>query len=49
VIAGRLRIYVRRNLKEAQADLASWLKRWQARYAKLPDWAEEAIGETLTF
>lgn len=42
-------IYDRRNLKEAQADLAAWLKRWQARYAKLTDWAEEAIGETLTF
>jgi len=42
-------IYDRRNLKEAQADLAAWLKRWQQRYAKLTDWAEEAIGETLTF
>jgi transposase-like protein len=42
-------IYDRRNLKEAQADLAGWLRRWQARYAKLTDWAEDAIGETLTF
>jgi putative transposase len=42
-------IYDRRNLKEAQADLAAWLKRWQQRYAKLTDWAEETIGETLTF
>jgi transposase-like protein len=42
-------IYDRRNLKEAQADLAAWLKRWQARYARLTDWAEDAIGETLTF
>jgi len=42
-------IYDRRNLKEAQADLAAWLKRWQTRYAKLTDWAEDAIGETLTF
>jgi putative transposase len=42
-------IYDRRNLKEAQADLAAWLKRWQQRYAKLTDWAEEVIGETLTF
>ena len=27
----------------------SWLKRWQQRYPRLTDWAEEAIGETLTF
>ena len=42
-------IYDRRDLKEAQADLAAWLKRWQARYPKLTDWAEDHIGETLTF
>ena len=42
-------IYDRRNLKEAQTDLAAWLKRWQQRYAKLTDWAEDNIGETLTF
>ena len=42
-------IYDRRNLKEAQADLAAWLKRWQARYPKLTDWVEDNIGSTLTF
>ena len=42
-------IYDRRDLKEAQADLAAWLKRWERRYPRLADWAEEAIGETLTF
>ena len=42
-------LYDRRNLKEAQADLAAWLKRWEKRYPKLTDWAEEHIGETLTF
>jgi transposase-like protein len=42
-------IYDRRNLKEAQTDLAAWLKRWQQRYAKLTDWVEDAIGQTLTF
>jgi transposase-like protein len=42
-------IYDRRDLKEAQADLASWLRRWQQRYPRLTDWAEEAIGKTLTF
>lgn len=42
-------LYDRRNLKEAQGDLAAWLKRWEKRYPKLTDWAEEHIGETLTF
>jgi len=42
-------IYDRRDLKEAQADLAAWLKRWERRYPRLTDWAEEAIGQTLTF
>ena len=36
-------LYDRRNIKEAQSDLAAWLK----RYPKLIDWAEENIGETL--
>ena len=42
-------IYDRRDLKEAQADLAAWLKRWERRYPRLTDWAEDHIGETLTF
>lgn len=42
-------LYDRRNLKEAQQDLAAWLKRWEKRYPKLTDWVEENIGETLTF
>lgn len=42
-------IYDQRNLKEAQTDLVAWHKRWQQRYAKLTDWAEDAIGETQTF
>lgn len=42
-------LYDRRDLKEAQSDLASWLKRWEARYPKLTDWVEENIGETLSF
>jgi len=42
-------IYARRDLKEAQADLASWLKRWEQRYPKLTDWVEDNIGETLSF
>ncbi|MBK6805011.1 MAG: IS256 family transposase [Betaproteobacteria bacterium] len=42
-------LYERRDLKEAQADLAGWLKRWEQRYPRLTDWAEENIGATLTF
>jgi len=42
-------IYDRRNLAEAQADLAAWLKRWEKRYPKLTDWAESHIAETFTF
>jgi hypothetical protein len=28
----------------SDADLAAWLKRWQQRYAKLTDWAQDAIA-----
>lgn len=42
-------LYDRRDIKEAQTDLAGWLKRWEARYPKLTAWAEENIGETLSF
>ncbi|MGD9836087.1 MAG: IS256 family transposase [Piscinibacter sp.] len=42
-------LYDRRNLKEAQGDLAAWLKRWEKRYPRLTDWVEANIGETLTF
>lgn len=42
-------IYERRTIAEARADLASWLKRWQGKYAKLCDWVEESIEETLTY
>ena len=28
---------------------AAWLRRWEGRYPRLTDWAEEHIGETLTF
>jgi putative transposase len=34
---------------EAQKDLVAWITRWQKTYPKLCDWAEENIGETLTF
>jgi len=42
-------LYERRNLAEAQRDLAAWLSRWQKKYPKLTDWVEEHIGSTLTF
>lgn len=42
-------IYDRRNVKEARADLASWLERWGDRYTSLCDWVEENIEQTFTF
>jgi putative transposase len=42
-------LYDRRNLAEAQRDLAAWLERWSATYPRLCDWVEENIAETLTF
>ena len=42
-------IYDRRDLGEARQDLASWLIKWQSKYPKLCDWAEENIEQTLTF
>ncbi len=42
-------LYDRRNLAEAQRDLAAWLERWQKKYPKLTDWVEDNIGSTLTF
>ena len=42
-------LYDRRNLAEAQRDLAAWLARWQKKYPKLTDWVEENIGSTLSF
>lgn len=42
-------LYDRRDVKEARADLAAWLSKWQSKYPKLCSWAEENIEETLTF
>lgn len=42
-------IYDRRDIQEAQRDLAAWIAKWLARYAKLVDWVEDNIGQTLTF
>ena len=42
-------IYDRRDLSEAQKDLAQWLERWQKKYPKLCTWVEENIAETLNY
>ena len=42
-------LYDRRDLAEARADLAAWIGKWQAKYARLVAWVEENIEETLTF
>ncbi len=42
-------IYDRRTIVEARSDLSGWLERWQSKYPKLCDWAEEQIEETFTF
>ena len=38
-------LYDRRDLAEAQKDLAQWLERWGQKYPKLCEWVEENIGE----
>lgn len=42
-------LYDRRDITEARRDLAAWLQRWQQKYPKLTDWAEDNIEETFTF
>jgi putative transposase len=42
-------IYDRRELAEVRRDLAQWLAKWQGKYAKLCDWVENNIEETLTY
>jgi len=42
-------MYDRRDSQEANRDLAAWIGKWQGKYPKLVDWAENNIGETLTF
>jgi putative transposase len=41
--------YDRRQLAEVRRDLAAWLAKWQAKYAKLCQWVEDNIEETLTY
>ncbi|MBV8242212.1 MAG: IS256 family transposase [Hyphomicrobiales bacterium] len=42
-------IYDRRELAEVRRDIAQWLTKWQGKYPKLCDWAEDNIEETLTY
>ena len=42
-------IYDRHDIGEARRDLARWLEKWGEKYAKLCDWAEANIEQTLTF
>ena len=42
-------IYDRRELAEVRSDIATWLKKWQAKYPKLCGWVEENIEETLSY
>ena len=42
-------MYDRRDLAEVRRDLAAWLGKWQANYAKLCSWVEDNIEETLTY
>lgn len=42
-------IYDRRDIQEAQRDLAAWIGKWAGKYPKLVDWVEANIVETLTF
>jgi putative transposase len=41
--------YDRRDLTEVKRDLAQWIAKWQGKYAKLVDWVENNIEETLSF
>ena len=42
-------MYDRRDLKEVRQDLAAWLAKWQGKYAKLCDWVEDNMEETLAY
>lgn len=42
-------IFGRRDIGEAKRDLAAWVTKWEAKYAKLCTWVEENIEETLTY
>jgi len=42
-------LYDRRDVAEAQRDLAAWVTKWAQRHPKLCAWVEENIAQTWTF
>jgi putative transposase len=42
-------LYDRRDVAEAQRDLAAWLTKWAPKHAKLCAWVEENIAQTWAF
>ena len=42
-------MYDRRDLTEVRQDLAAWLAKWQGKYAKLCNWVEDNMEETLAY
>jgi len=42
-------VYDRRKRDEAEADLATWLTKWEDRYPSLCDWVESNIQSTLSY
>ena len=42
-------LYDRRDVAEAQRDLAAWVVKWEPRHSKLCAWVEENIAQTWTF
>ena len=42
-------MYDRHSVEEARRDLAAWLQKWGQRYARLCDWVEGNIEQTLSF
>jgi len=36
------------GISPRRADLAGWIGKWQAKYARLVAWVEENIEETLS-
>jgi transposase-like protein len=42
-------LYDRRDVAEAQRDLAAWLLKWAPKHPKLCEWVEENIAQTWAF
>jgi len=42
-------IFDRRDIQEAQRELAAWISQWQGKYPKLVDGVETNIGKTTFY